>query len=436
MKKLLILAAALLTLSSVAQTTPEEEALGKKIAKSDEAVADAKKSLQINTWITRANLYIDAANLYTNKLIVGFAADAVLSQLGTATSVEQVTISGVTLTKHSFPTVDVYVNETGLIQFWQAKKEFVEGSLKLAYDNLKKAKEIDPKAFSSRATSAVMRLDNQCQTDAMTAYSLGDQLAAAKMFDGSFDAKELIGKIDTVSLFYAAVAYQEVKMYKEALDRFEKTLSFDYVKEGAIYYYIGFCQEQLGERDAAIKTYEAGFAKYPNNQAVMAGLINAYMVSGKNMDQLVGIVHKAQELDPKNVSLYLVESNVWDKLGDKEKAEAAMIKATEVAPEDFNVFYNYAVLKVLQAEAVVAEANKLDLNDNKTYNAMMEKAVGLQKFAIEKLEKAYQIDPNHVGAIDLLRQLYFPRRDDSPQMQERYDYFNALYQKMQEEKKQ
>ncbi|MEG0655476.1 MAG: hypothetical protein RR465_00430 [Mucinivorans sp.] len=211
------------------------------------------------------------------------------------------------------------------------------------------------------------------------------------------------------------------------MDRLEKVLSLAYTQDGAIYYYIGLCQDLLGDKEGAIKTYEMGFSKYPANQSVMAGLINAYMESGKNTDQLIAIVHKAQELDPKNVSLYLVESNVWDKLGNKTKAEDALIKATEIAPNDFNVHYNYAILKVLHAEGLIKAANELDLNDTKNYNEMMSKAIELQKIAIEKLEKAYSIDPKNAGAIDLLRQLYFPRRDDSPEMLKRYEFFSELY---------
>lgn len=430
MKKLLILAAALLTLSASAQTK-EEEALSKKLAKSDETIADEKKASAAKTWIDRAGLYLDASTIYTNKLIAGFAAEPLLAQVGTPKSVDSMVMGGVMLKKYIFDNVDVYVNAEGLIQYWKAKKEYIADALKLAFDNLKKAKEIDAKGFASKGESMVMRLDNQLQTDAMASYSLGQPAEAAKLFDGSYDAKELIGKVDTVSVFYAGVAYQEAKQYDKALARFEKALSIGYMQDGAIYYYIGVCQDQLDKKDEAIKTYETGFAKYPNNQAVMAGLINAYMVSGKNTDQLIEIVHKAQELDPKNVSLYLVESNVWDKLGNKEKAEDAMLRAEKIAPNDFNVFYNYAILKVLQAEKMVEEAGKLDLNETKKYNDMMASAVELQKIAITKLEKAYEIDPKNEGPIDLLRQLYFPRRADSPEMQTRYDFFNDLFQKRQ-----
>ena len=430
MKKLLILAAALLTTAAVAQNK-EEEAVQKKIDRSNAAIADAKKSANIATWIDRANIYIDAATIYTNKLIAGFAAEPVLAALGTASATETATVGGVEMTKYVFPFVEVYVGGDGTIQYWHATKEYIKDALHEAYNNLAKAKEVAPKDFARRAEQTVARLDNQFQTDGRAAYGLGMPKIAARLFDGSFATRELVGTIDTVSLFYAGVAYSDAQMYKEALDRFEKALSYGYVAEGSIYYYIGASQEQLDQKDKAIATFEAGFAKYPHNQAIMAGLINAYMVSGKNTDQLISIIKQAQEVDPKNASLYLVESNVWEKLGDKEKAEAAMIKATEIAPNDFNVFYNYAILKILQAETLMTAANKLDLNDTKNYNAMVEQAVASQKVAIAKLERAYEIDPNNEGAIDLLRQLYFPRRDDSPEMLQRYQFFNDLHQKRQ-----
>lgn len=430
MKKLLILAAALLTVSAVAQNK-DEEAVQKKLDRSNAAIADAKKSASIATWVDRANVYVDAATVYTNKLIAGFAAEPVLAALGAATSTETTKVGAVEMTKHIYPFVEVYVGADGTIQYWSATKEYIKDALGEAYKSLLKAKEVSAKDFTRRAETTVNRLDNIFQTEARAAYGLGKPAAAAKLFDGSVRTKELLGSIDTVSIFYAAVAYNEAKEYKEALVRFEKALSYGYVADGGIYYYIGACQEQLGQKDQAIATFETGFAKYPQNQAIMAGLINAYMVSGKNPEQLIEIIKKAQSFDAKNASLYLVESNVWDKLGKKEEAEAAMVKATEIAPDDFNVFYNYAILKILQAEELTTAANKLDLNDTKNYNAMIAQAVESQKVAIQKLERAYEIDPKNDGAVDLLRQLYFPRRDDSPEMLQRYQFFNDLHQKRQ-----
>ncbi|MEG1670513.1 MAG: tetratricopeptide repeat protein [Mucinivorans sp.] len=429
MKKLLILAAALLTLGAVAQNK-EEEAISKKIAKSDEMVADAKKSLQPNTWITRADAFIEAANLYSNKLIAGFAAETLLTPMGAADSIVDVTYSGMALKKHSYQAVDIYVNDKGLIQYWQVKKEYIKDALKKAYDALVKAKEVDADVFAKKATATVMRLDNQLQTEGMAAYSLSQPIVAARMFDGSCAAKELLGKVDTASTFYAGVAYMEGKDYRLALDRLEKAISLGFLQDGSVYYYVGSCHDALGNKDAALKAYETGFEKFPANKSVMAGLINTYMTLGKNTDQLIEIVKKAQGLDPQNVSLYLVESNVWDKLGDKVKAEEALVRAIAIAPKDFSVYYNYAILKVLHAESVIQAANKLDLNDTENYNKMINEAIALQKTAIEKLEKAYEIDATNISAVDLLRQLYFPRRDDSPEMQKRYDFFNGLYEKL------
>lgn len=424
MKKLLILAAAVLSLSSVAQNK-DEVAITKRLTKNDMAVADAKKTLQASTYLDRASIYIDAASIYTNKFIAGF--DAKLLDLGDSIALpENVVLAGRNMSKRQYPNVNIYVSDDGILQYWEATKDFMPGALDKALENLTKTKSIDPKFFSNRAESVAGRLYNQYQTDGMNAYNLGKPAVAAKLFDGSYYTKELIGKVDTVSLYYAGVAYQESGDYKKSLERFEKALSFNYTDKGTVYYYIGACQEELGEKEKAIETFEAGFAKYPENQAILSGLINIYLETNKNADKLIEIVKKAQSLDPKNVSLYVVEGTVWDKLGNREKSEQAMDKAISIDPKNFTVFYNYGVLKIMQSDAIVTEANKLDVNDKVNYDRLIKESIDLQKIAIEKLEKAHEIDPNNDMAIDLLRQLYFPRRDDSPKMLERFNYFKSI----------
>lgn len=425
MKKVLILAAAVLSLSSVAQNK-DEVAITKRLTKNDLSVADAKKTLQPSTYLDRASIYIDAANVYTSKFIAGF--DSQLLEMGDSIALPQdITLAGKVMSKRQYPNVNIYVSQDGVLQYWETTKDFMPGALDKALENLKKVKSMDPKYFSNRAESVVARLDNQFQTDAMNSYNLGKPAVAAKLFDGSYDTKELIGKVDTTSLYYAGVAYQEAGDYKKSLERFEKALSFNYTQDGTVYYYIGACQEELGDDEKAIETFQNGFGKYPANQAILSGMINIYLKTNKNTDKLISIVKKAQELDPKNVSLYLVEGTVWDKLGNREKSEQAMDKAIEIDSKNFTVYYNYGVLKIMQSDALVTEANKLDYNDKANYDRLINESIELQKMAIEKLEKAYELDPNSDMTIDLLRQLYFPRRDDSPKMMERHKYFDDLH---------
>lgn len=428
MKKLLIIAAAVLTISAAAQTK-EETAIAKRLEKSDAAIADAKKSGQANTWIDRASIYIDMTNVYTSQMVGGFPAEAILKQMGDPINIEDVEVVSLPMKKYVFQDLDVYVNAQGLIQYWTAKKEIDKDALTKALECLTKAKELSAKDFVNKGKgyNVVMLLDNQYQTEAMSNYSLGKPAIAARKFDESFQAKELIGKIDTVSVYYAGVAFAEGGEHQNALERFEKALSLNYIQDGSIYFYIGTCQEALGKTQDAIATYETGFGKFPQNQSIMASLINAYMSTGQNTDKLITIIKKAQELDPKNASLFLVESNVWDKLGDKVKAEEAIQKAEAINPDDFTVVYNYAIMKVLQAEKLIEAAGKLDLNDSKTYDEMIAQALAAQTTAIEKLEKAHKLDATNDSTIDILRQLYYPRREKSPEMTERYNYFLKLY---------
>ena len=82
MKKLfLILAAAAITLNASSQTK-ELDNLNKRLTKSDEAIADAKKAGQAATWIDRADALLAASNAYTKELIAGFSIEQSLNLIG------------------------------------------------------------------------------------------------------------------------------------------------------------------------------------------------------------------------------------------------------------------------------------------------------------------------------------------------------------------
>lgn len=428
MKKLLFLFVALATLAASAQTK-EAETLKKKLDKNTEATQDAKKAATASIWIERAGIMIDASNIFTAKLIAGFSLEQVTPMVGPATSTEEVKVGGEPYTKYIFPHFDFWTNGEGLIQFWQTKTELVPNALSEAYNNLAKAKGISEKDFMAKGVLFASKLQNQYQTDAMAWYSLGDLPKAAVNFEGAAKTAALMGEVDTTMIYYGGIANFDSENYAAALPIFEQVASLGAEQEGLIYYYIGECQSRLGEKDKAIATMEKGFEKYPQNASIVGTLINIYLASESNPEKLIALIGQAQKLDPKNTSLYLVESTIYDKLGKKSEAYAALDKAIASDSSYFNAFYNYGIFKVLEAEKIREQADKLDLNDTKGYNALIEQAIAIQSEAIAKLERAFEIDSTHVTTIDLLRQLYFPKRDESAAMLERYKFFDGLSKK-------
>ncbi len=163
----------------------------------------------------------------------------------------------------------------------------------------------------------------------------------------------------------------------------------------------------------------------------MGGLINAYINADRDPEEIIKLIHNAEELDPKNTSLYQVEAQIWDQAGKMDEAYAALDKAIAIDPTVVNAHYNYAVFKVLESDALVEAANKLDINDVKGYNDMVTKAENLRKESVAKLEQCLEMEPANETVISLLSQMYFICRDYSDEYTQKYNDFKAAHPELQ-----
>lgn len=429
MKKLLLVLAAVGTLTVSAQNK-DVEALQKRLEKSDAALADAKKGSSASTWVDRANLMIDMANVYTSSLIAGFPVEATIKAVGEPTSKEELEVAGTKLVKYDYPTFFFFASPEGQVQFWSAKQEMLPDALYKAIEYLDKAKNLSDKDFKSKGIPVAQKLQNQFTQDGMSLYSQGRQLEASKLFTGANSAANLRGAIDTTMIYYAGITAFEGGDYPNALANFDKVVSLGEEKDGMIYYYISSSQEKAGDKVKAVETLEKAFAKYPNNQTIMSGLINIYMLTDQEPSKLIDLVKKAQSVDPQNASLFLVEGTIWDKLGDLTKAEEAFAKSIALNDQNFGTFYNLAITRAKAGDALVEKAGKLDINDQKGYDDLIAQAVELYTKSIDAFEKAHALDATEKSTIEMLRTLYFQKRDDSPEMMAKYQHYDEIYQKI------
>lgn len=431
MKHLFVLLAAFLTLGAVAQNQ-DVESLNKKLAKSDLAIADAKKNAKFSTWADRSKLFVDFANVYSNKLIAGASIDMILPVLGQPTDTEEIKIGDLYLMKYDYPNIEVYLSEGNIIQYWKAKNEPIENPLEKAYQALAKSKDVNPIDFLIKGPSFAALLQNQYNVEGNNAYSLNDKITAAKMFEGSLKVSELLDQIDTLTIYNTGMAYFYGNDYASALPYFEKVLALGDAKDGDVYYYISTTLQNLGKTDEALVIIEKGFDLFPQSPTVMSGIINAYMNNNKDPERLVTIIHDAQKLDPKNVSLFITEGAIWDKIGRSEKAEEAFFKAAELDPNNSMVYFNIGLVRTKNRDRLIDQAQKLDLNDVNGYATMIAQSVDAAKGAIEMLEKAHQLNPKEANTVALLRELYYALRDVDPIYETKYQTYKDLYKSMTE----
>ncbi len=424
--------AAALTLGAAAQTKAEK-AIQKKLDKSDVAIENPKKAGKVATWLDRSDLYMDAAMVFTKNLIANIPAAQLTSSsiAGEPKTIEEVTIGQNAYSKYVYPQFDVYVNMNGMVEFWSVKKEMIPDAMFESVAVLAKAKEVDEEAFmkSSKAKKVAERITAEMSATGQNNYRLEDYSLAGKDYNGAFAAQELIGNFDTISCYYSGICYVYAKEFDKALPVFEKLVSVNYLEEGQILDYLAICQKETGDVEGSVKTYEEAFKQFPTSTAVMGGLINAYMAIEKSPEDIVILIKQAEEIDPTNVSLYLVEADIWKKAGNQPNAYLALDKAIEVAPDNVVAYFNYAVHKVLESDEIVGKAQKLDNNDVKGYNDLITKAENLRKESVALLEKAVEIDPSNTASVDLLGQMYFICRDLGDEYAKKNEEFKAKYNK-------
>ena len=174
---------------------------------------------------------------------------------------------------------------------------------------------------------------------------------------------------------------------------------------------------------------EQGFAKFPQSQGVMIGLINYYISSGQDTDKLFSLIDAAKANEPDNASLYYVEGNARAQLGQIDEAVKAYEKCVEVNPAyeygfigEGIMFYNEAIK--------VQEAAQTELDDNK-YMALVQKFENYLKSCIEPFEKAYNMTKNEEikpSLAEYLKNSYYRFREEDPKYQAGYEKFSKLVQ--------
>ncbi len=207
----------------------------------------------------------------------------------------------------------------------------------------------------------------------------------------------------------------------EALKICEKLKMTDY-KEPAIYEMLFSIYDKNGDENA-LSVLEEGRAKYPDDEGLRVKEINHYLKLEK-LDELVGKLKSAIEQTPDNTSLYLTLGYVYDNLFQREEEAGNAAKSKENFDNAMD-YYNQALKKEPASQAALYSVGALYYNKA----AMMTKDLvdlegdyskkGIQKYDEKKKEvfaafddalpffiKAEKIDPNDVGTINALKEIY------------------------------
>jgi tetratricopeptide (TPR) repeat protein len=264
----------------------------------------------------------------------------------------------------------------------------------------------------------------------MNSYTFGNLAEASQLFEKAAEASATapLSKVDTTALYNAGYTAWAVKDYERAKMFFEKCLEADYYYEnGEVFAKLGDVYTNLGDAKKGAETLEQGFVKFPQSQSILIGLINYYLDSKQSPDRLFELIGEAKKNEPNNASLYYVEGNIYNELGQKDKAVESYYKCAEIDPSYEFGFIGAGILYYNQALEIQDKA-AAEL-DNAKYEALVVEFENSLLSALEPFEKAFELCKDNgikVNIAEYLKNIYYRFSSKETKYEEGYKKYNEI----------
>lgn len=247
---------------------------------------------------------------------------------------------------------------------------------------------------------------NQCRNIMVNmgieAYNEKEYGKSRDLFIGGAEAAERAGFIDTLAIYNAGLAAEQIQDYTTALAQYNKAAETGYL--GAqMYIYMANVYTAMDDTEGYLEVIKAGRIAYPEDADLIVYELNYYLRNGQ-FEEAENNLKLAIEKEPMNKQLHFSLGVVYDNLGQTDKAAIAYQDAINIDPEYFDAVYNLGALYFNDGVEMNNAAN--DIEDNKKYEAKKAEAKASFVKALPFLEKAHELDPKDLGAMQSLKTLY------------------------------
>ncbi len=404
----------------------------KAVESATEATANPKKAAKPATWLKLAGAYMDAYSAPMGNGWIGASKQELTFIMGSQkpSATQTVTLAGETYTKEQYKTMNYYYNANQQLALIEVTKPVYADALDQALNAYLKAAEVDAKGSKTKDIDAgIKNISSKFVEQGMNNYMFGDLKAASACFEKAVKASESAPNpaIDTMALYNAGFTAWMTQDYARAEPFFKKCLEVNYLEDGEVYAKLADIYSKLDRKADAKSTLEAGFSAYPQNQSIIIGLINYYIESGENPDELFALLDVAKKNEPNNASLYYVEGDIHSKLGHKDEAIAAYMKSYEINPE-----YEFGLIGVgilYYNEALEIQEKAANEFDDAKYMALIEQFEAALMNAIDPFEKAFNVTKDNqikVSIAEYLKNIYYRFREKDAKYEEGYNKYSTI----------
>ena len=411
----------LLGMNCFAQNEAKFRSLRENITKSDAAIQDAKKGINVKTWMDRGKLFQNAYNANIDALRAGMTTNEVKLFFKNPREVVSSEEEG----KETYVYSKIRLNfEDDMLRSWEETQTVADDPLTEAINAYKKATSLDVKNKNAKKIDDAYRvITGDLETKFFNEYYLTRYKDAYNTALQRIEVSKLRGATDTLYYYLAGVVAMDQSsidssMWNLAINNLETALSFGPKETVQLYHLLFNSYMKINELDKALKYAQTGFEKNPNSEELMYDLINYYLSREENQ-QALDYLEQAVAKDPKNSNLLFAQGRVLYQLGETEKSIAAYDAAIAINPAYFEPHYNKAVVHYNEAIRLMDDAN------NERTNAGFEakKKIADQEFmkAIPLMEKAHELRPAEPSTLETLRILYYRMQTEYPELESKYN---------------
>ncbi|MCL3781192.1 tetratricopeptide repeat protein [Prolixibacteraceae bacterium JC049] len=367
-------------------------------------------------------------------LALGLATTGVFAQKGKVASAQSYSESG--KLEKALTTINLTIDESnpkssksiGWPRTWEVRgnvyraiysskdakfKALDPDPLTKALDSYKKALELDVKnRFSKSVKIQLTLLNNDLMDQAIKAYEAKDFDKATVSFEKVLELENLPimqkdnPSVDTAIIFNAGLSAYNAKNWEKAIKHYTEAAKYGY-NGPRTYSLIVETYTQMGDTAMQEKTLQEGFLKYPEDNNLLFGMINFYLLTSQDPSKAMEYVDMAIEKDPNNASIHFAKGTLLDKLEMPAEAIKAYVKAVEIKPDYFDAYYNLGAVYYNIGVKIYEETSTIPASEVEKFDAVVNRSNAEFKKAIPYLEKALEVDPNNKETMETLKTLFY-----------------------------
>lgn len=413
----------------------DPKAVLEKVEKTKVPTLDPKKNLKAAVWLKHAEALNEAYNINIRNIFIGAEAQQIVTTMGApinATSVPIKEIGGKEYKVYNYPNVDIYFSMDDKVAFYIENTIAYPQALEQEEAALLKALSIDPK-LAEKINPMLSNLVNNYLLNMQNFFTFRKFAEAIPYAEKAAKLQENPAVKDpkfVESYYFAVVCAMQGTDYASAKRNLEILVKNNDLRDGETLYYLGVVEDKLNNPDGAKRIFEEGVSKFPDNQDILKSLIDLYVRTKEDPSKVIPYIKQAQEKDPKNSVLFIVEGVAYENMKQLDKSIEAYENAIKIDPKSFIAYYNIGYTYSVLADELVPEFNKIDYTNKTLYDQKQKEITDLRIKAIDPLRKAHELNPEDKNAVTLLKSIYFTLRDSSPEMMKEFEKFNALYESM------